>query len=425
MNTKSRVLYIEDDIDSRRLVSRVLSSNGYDVVLASDGLEGVTRAKDTLPQLVLMDINLPNLDGRVVTTRLRSLPLLENIPIVALTANTGNGNREMALAAGCTGYLTKPIDVDRLPAQVESFLNGYKHTLPPSILTQHLEKHAQDVVAQLEAKVRELEKINEHLLRLDRLKSDFISLASHELRTPLSLVSGYSQLLEMQLEQIRQGNIAEDVMEKPLASVRKLNTGIGRLSRVIDEVIGVSRIATNRLDLYFSPVQLGEVLNEIADELAPVFLERQLFLSLQGFDELPVVSGDAEHIKTAVTNVVENAIKFTPNGGEITILGENQGEAVVIKVQDSGIGIPKAEQPFIYDQFYMVGSIDNHSSSKYGFMGGGLGVGLAVTRGIVEAHNGRIWVESETRDLETLPGSTFHILFPITGSPEISSRPTG
>jgi signal transduction histidine kinase len=412
MKTKSRVLYIEDDVDSRRLVSKILTTKGYEVVLAADGLEGVTLAKDSRPQLVLMDINLPNLDGRVVTTRLRSLPGLETIPIVALTANTSPGNRELALAAGCTGFLTKPIDVDRLPIQIESFLNGYKHILNPQILTQSLERHAQDVVAQLEAKVRELEKINERLYRLDRLKSDFITLASHELRTPLTLVSGYSQLLEMQLKQLASDDVYEQSMEKPLASVRKLNTGIERLSRVVDEVIGVSRIATNRLDLFFTPVQLSEVIQDILDELAPHILERQLKLSLDELDDIPVIPGDADHIKTAVSNVIENAIKYTPDGGTISISAENKGEAITLKVQDTGIGIPQADQPFIYDQFYVVGSVDNHSSSKYGFMGGGLGVGLAITRGIIEAHNGRIWVESEKRDLETLPGSTFHLLFP-------------
>lgn len=412
MNLKPRVLYIEDDVDSRRLVSRILTTNGYEVVLAADGLEGVTLAKDSRPQLVLMDINLPNLDGRVVTTRLRSLPGLEIIPIVALTANTSPGSRELALAAGCTGFLTKPIDVDRLPTQVESFLNGQKHTLNPQILTQSLERHAQEVVVQLEAKVRELEKINERLYRLDRLKSDFITLASHELRTPLTLVSGYSQLLEMQLCQLQDEEINEQRIQKSLDSARKLNGGIERLSRVVDEVIGVSRIATNRLDLFFAPVQLNEVIHDIADELAPVILERQLKLSLDELDGLVVVPGDADHIKTAVTNVIENAIKYTPDGGMITISADNKGEAVIVKVQDTGIGIPQADQPFIYDQFYVVGSVDNHSSSKYGFMGGGLGVGLAITRGIIEAHNGRIWVESEKQDLAALPGSIFHLLFP-------------
>lgn len=412
MNLKPRVLYIEDDVDSRRLVSRVLTTSGYEVFLAADGLEGVTVAKDSRPQLVLMDINLPSLDGRVVTTRLRGLPGLEIIPIVALTANTSPGSRELALAAGCTGFLTKPIDVDLLPEQVESFLNGQKHTLHPQIFTQSLARHAQDVVVQLETKVRELEKINERLYRLDRLKSDFITLASHELRTPLTLVSGYSQLLEMQLSQMQDEEINEQTVQKSLDSARKLNRGIERLARVVDEVIGVSRIATNRLDLFFAPVQLNEVILQIVDELAPIMLDRQLQINLDGLGGSVVVPGDADHIRTAVTNIIENAIKYTPDGGMITLAAENKGEAVIVKVQDTGIGIPQADQPFIFDQFYVVGSIDNHSSSKYGFMGGGLGVGLAITRGIIEAHNGRIWVESEKRDLEALPGSTFHLLFP-------------
>ncbi|NHZ72343.1 MAG: hypothetical protein GWP17_04570, partial [Aquificales bacterium] len=271
---------------------------------------------------------------------------------------------------------------------------------------------AQDVVMQLEVKVRELEQMNERLYRLDRLKSDFITLASHELRTPLTLVSGYSQLLEMQLDQMQDGEITEQTIQKPLASVRKLNGGIERLSRVVDEVIGVSRIATNRLDLFFTPVKLGKLISDIVDELAPVFLQRQLVVYLEGLDDSVVVSGDADHMKTAVTNVIENAIKFTPDEGCITVSTENRGEAAIVTVQDTGIGIPLADQPFIYDQFYVVGSIDNHSSSKYGFMGDGLGVGLAITRGIIEAHNGRVWVESEKRDAETLPGSTFHLLFP-------------
>lgn len=413
MITKPRVLYIEDDGDSRRLVSRVLTTHGYEVVLAADGLEGVTLARDSRPQLVLMDINLPNLDGRVVTTRLRSLSDLEDIPIVALTANNSSGNRELALAAGCTGFLTKPIDVDLLPTQVDSFLNGHKHTLQPEILTRNLERHAQDVVTQLEAKVRELEKINERLYHLDRLKSDFITLASHELRTPLTLVSGHSQLLTMQLNQLEEvGELNGQGLQGPLKSVQKLNAGIERLARVVDEVIGISRIATNRLDLLFSSVQIGEVLHDIVDELASVFLERQLTVHLEELSDLVLVTGDEAHIKTAVTNVIENAIKFTPDGGRIIISVEDKVGAITVKVQDTGIGIPPASQPFIYDQFYVVGSIDNHSSSKYGFMGGGLGVGLAITRGIIEAHNGRIWVESEKRDIETLPGSTFHLLFP-------------
>lgn len=415
MTVKKRVLYIEDDDDSRRLVVKVLGSNGYEVLAAADGLEGVALAKSERPQLVLMDINLPNLDGRIITTRLRSLPDLQDVPIVALTANNSPGSRERALAAGCTGFLTKPIDVDELPTQVASFLNGQKQTLSPGLLNTHLEKHAQDVVAQLEAKVRELEAMNERLYRLDRLKSDFITLASHELRTPLTLVSGYAQLLEQQLAQLQTAVSSPPAsVDKPFHTAQKLNHGVARLAQVVEEVIGVSRIATNRLDLYFVPVQLGQVVADILADLAAVFQKRAIEVQVTGLDALPTIRGDADHIKTAVANVIENAIKFTPDGGQIFIKGLDQKDAVILSVSDTGIGIPKPEQACIFDQFYIIDSINNHSSSKHAFMGGGMGLGLALTRGIMNAHNGRVWVESEKRDPETLPGSTFYLLFPLS-----------
>ncbi|MBK8987461.1 MAG: response regulator [Chloroflexi bacterium] len=414
MNKMTRVLYIEDDNDSQRLVSRVLGKLGYEVFLAADGLEGVTMACAVRPQLVLMDINLPGLDGRAVTTRLRSMPHLENIPIVALTANASPDSRELALAAGCTGYLTKPIDVDFLPGQVEAFLNGRQHTLNDDARCQQLERHAQDMVTQLEAKLRELEATNQRLYRLDRLKSDFITLASHELRTPLTLVNGYAQLLEMQLRQLQEEDTNGRVdWQRPLTSADKLNRGMARLAQVVDEIIAISRVATNRLDLAVQAVSLAEVVDGVVTALQTVCLERDLQVHVSSLENLPPIQGDREHLQTAVANVVENAIKFTPDSRAIHISGQAQEDAVILNIQDSGIGIAPADQPYIFDKFYVVGSIDHHSSSKSSFLGGGLGVGLALARGIIQAHNGRIWVESVGQDFDTLPGSTFHILLPI------------
>jgi CheY-like chemotaxis protein len=295
MNGNARVLYIEDDPDSRRLVSRVLRNSGYEVFLAVDGLEGVSMAQATQPNLVLMDINLPNMDGRAVTTRLRAFPQLEKVPIVALTANNSPGSREMALAAGCTGFLTKPIDVDYFAEQVKSFLNGRQHTLAAETRYRHLEQHAQDVVTQLENKIRELEAINHRLYRLDRLKSDFITMASHELRTPLTLVSGYAQLLELQLRQENEGCFSQsEFVAQPLQVVKKLNSGIGRLSQVVEEIIGVSRIANNRLDLTLEVVQLSDIVQMVADDLVGVCARRGLRLIISGLEELPAVQGDGD-----------------------------------------------------------------------------------------------------------------------------------
>ena len=142
-NTKTlpvKILYIEDDPASRRLVQRVLDNKGYQVVVAADGLEGITMARQHHPNLILMDINLPNMDGREITTRLRSLPNFSDTPIVALTANQSAGSRELALAAGCTGFLTKPIDVPSFPGQVEAYLQGLSDPLSISEKNEHLER---------------------------------------------------------------------------------------------------------------------------------------------------------------------------------------------------------------------------------------------------------------------------------------------
>src|SRR5215470_9947281 len=128
MTHLATILYIEDDPGSQMLVQRTLSFAGYHVVVASRGIEGLDMAVKVQPDLILMDINLPDLSGREVTTKLRSDDRFRATPIVALTALSQAGEREKAIAAGATGYLTKPIDIDRLPSQVENYLNGAHDT---------------------------------------------------------------------------------------------------------------------------------------------------------------------------------------------------------------------------------------------------------------------------------------------------------
>lgn len=120
--TGKRILYIEDNPDNRTLVQRVLNAEGYDVVTANDGNEGLERAAAERPLLILVDINMPDIDGYTVTAKLRQLAHLKHVPIIALTANVMKGDREKTLAAGCDGYIQKPIDVDQLPSQLARFI---------------------------------------------------------------------------------------------------------------------------------------------------------------------------------------------------------------------------------------------------------------------------------------------------------------
>jgi signal transduction histidine kinase len=409
MSNKATILYIEDDRASQRLVQRVLESHDYEVVIANDGLEGIALAREKEPQLILMDINLPSMDGQEITTRLRSLLHFADTPIVALTANVSPGSREQALVAGCTGFLTKPIDVSCFPDQVEAFLKGQMEPLAEEERNQHLEIYAQRLVERLENKIYELQTANQKLRELDRMKSDFIILVSHELRTPLTLISGYAFLLKEKVEQAGKGEIPSSVGH--IAS--GLNMGVERLSQVINEIISVSRIAAGNLDLALGPVRLDQAIRPLIAEAKETCEKRGIELQVCDLTELPVIEADGGQLRIALNNVIGNAVKYTGENGRIAISGRAVGDAVDISITDTGVGIPVEEQRRIFEQFHVLGSIQHHSTSKSAFLGGGLGLGLAIARGIVEAHGGRIWVESEGYDPDRMPGSTFHILLPL------------
>lgn len=404
------VLYIEDDIASQRLVERVLQSRGYRVFVASNGVDGLRIAKDEKPQLILMDINLPGMNGKEITTRLRSLSHFSHTPIVALTANTSPGSRQQALAAGCSGFLTKPINVAEFPRQVEAFLEGQVEILDPEEQSEQLTLYAQSIVERLESKITELQGANQRLRELDKMKSDFIVLVSHELRTPLTLINGYAFLLKDKEAIFQSAGLSDAAY-----IVQGLNQGIDRLNEIINNIISVSRIASGNIDLSITPVNLFQLSNQIVTEQRKLSRERKVEVLLdEVVSQLPKVDGDATLLKLAIENVVNNAIKFTPDSGRVVVSGRQvDHNTIALMIRDTGVGISVEDQRRIFERFQVLGAIQHHSTSKSAFQGGGIGLGLAIAKGIVETHNGRIWVESEGYDPVTHPGSTFHILLPI------------
>ena len=123
MPNNARILYIEDTFENRILIRRILQAEGFTVIEAENATTALEVLKEETPDLILMDINMPDIDGYTLTAQLRTIPRLSNIPIIALTANVMRGDRERTLAAGCDGYIQKPIDVDTLPHQIEHYLN--------------------------------------------------------------------------------------------------------------------------------------------------------------------------------------------------------------------------------------------------------------------------------------------------------------
>jgi signal transduction histidine kinase len=406
-----RVLYVEDDPASRALVQRILAAEGYAVEAVEDGVTALEVAQRVRPDLILMDINIGGLDGYEVTTRLRSVEEMGEVPIVAVTAATLHGDRERALIAGCDGYIAKPIDVDRFPDQVRSYLEGLKEEIDsPEEKAEHLKAYSQRLVKRLEKKVRQLEEAHAELRRVDKMKSDFILLASHELRTPLTSIYGYVQMLLQQTE------IPGDPDEQgsPRQMLQAIADASQRLHRVFDEIRNVSLIDADRLELAQDPLRLDPLIRTVVQDLQSFGRSRDIEFEFRGLYDLPIIRGDAQRLHQALWNVISNAMKYTPDGGQIRIEGRQIEETVHITVHDDGVGIPLEEQERIFDRFYVLEDTSLHRSSKTSFKGGGLGLGLPVTKGIVEAHGGKVWIESEGYDEEELPGSTFHILFPLT-----------
>ncbi|MBL8163297.1 MAG: hybrid sensor histidine kinase/response regulator [Anaerolineae bacterium] len=410
MISKQTVLYIEDDPASRSLVERTLNHAGYRVLLAERGLEGIDMARRENPDLILTDINLPDLSGREITTTLRSDLRFQRTPIVALTAQAFNEHRAMAMAAGVTGYLTKPLDVEALPGHIAYYLEGGKDQIDQQVLSEGQTRYMQEVVARLEERIRELETANNALLKLDKMKDSFIQLTAHELRTPLTLVFGYSRLLEdtPQLKHIIQGDDGLRTLMKGLQD------GIKRMQDIINEILTISRIMTNQIDLSIGPINPALIAEKVVGSVQDVLRFRMLTLHFDKESWPSRMRADADLLNLMLMNLVNNAIKYTPDGGNIYLTASADEQEVRIQVRDTGIGVAKEEQTRIFERFHTAGDTQLHSTSKTAFRGGGLGLGLAVCKGIVEAHGGRIWVESAGFDLEKLPGSSFNVVLPVT-----------
>lgn len=427
-DTPQKILYIDDDPINRSLVNRLLTSYNFNVLEAENGLEGIGIAKAELPGLILMDINMPGLDGHETTTRMRTISALEKVPIIAVTARTTKGERELALAAGCDGYIPKPIDVDVFPQQVLSYLDGYKDTITPTERQYYLHHYNQKLVERLEAKIIELEEANRKLQKIDKLKSDFITLAAHELRTPIALIHGYARLLHSTTDRFSRENIGKSRIIE-LAS--KIFVSIHRLTEVVNDILNISLLDADELYIIRELVNPQAVIEAALKELNPAKHDRNLNITLENLDTLPGIIGDARRLQQVFWNILSNAIKFTPDHGSILLKGEVvtfapvsdppdsaiykpiKQAGILISVKDTGIGIEPSEQKEIFDRFYTASDTAYHRSSKTAFKGGGIGLGLPIARGIVEAHGGQIWVESTGQDLEHNPGSTFYIFLPF------------
>jgi signal transduction histidine kinase len=254
-----------------------------------------------------------------------------------------------------------------------------------------------------------LDRANRDLERIDRTKSDFISIASHELRTPLTVMRGYTEML-----------MEDTSLNRDIQTIMKgLHDGTMRLHEIMDSMFDIAQIDARTLQLNLQPVDVAELVREVCFGQTKQFAERNQALMID-LPALPHLKADPNSLHKVFFHLVTNAIKFTPNDGKIMITGqallvgnkEAPGGGVQITVSDTGVGVAPEYRELIFTKFYQPGELGKHSTSKSRFKGGGAGLGLALAKGIVEAHGGRIWVQSPGYDEVHFPGSKFHVLLP-------------
>ncbi len=288
---------------------------------------------------------------------------------------------------------------------VQSVADQAAVALQNTRLYERLVRLNQELEQRVEDRTKELAK-------LDKKKSDFITIAAHELKTPLTLVQGYAEMLT-------EGGIQELNAQALDSVVSGIIKGTGRLRAIIEDIIDVALIDTNVLSLNLEPTLLSNVVEMACADLVPAAEGRKQVIRMHDLDGIPPIEADALRLHQVFVNLIGNAVKYTPDGGCIDVAARllmvtsEQPAGVEVIVSDSGVGIDIEDQNRIFDKFYRTEGPELHSTSKTRFMGGGPGLGLTIAKGIVDAHGGRIYVESKGYDPETCPGSHFHVLLPI------------
>jgi signal transduction histidine kinase len=374
MRPVARVLHIEDDPRNRLLVRKLLSADGHEVIDAADGLEGVRLAIAQRPDIVLVDLNIPGLDGFEVTLRLRTEASLNGVPIIAITAE---GDRDTSFAVGCDGFMQKPIDARKFAKQVAGYIGGQRERMlsTPDMQGERLRQQSGRIVAHLEEKVAELSSANERLRDMERLRTEFYRNISHELATPLTPIVGYLRML-----------MDEELGEtsKPQRkALRAMDDCVRRLRSQLDNLIDVTGLETGKMRFFHKEYDFLDTVRRAIAWHADAFAERKLTM-LEEFPRGPLPGyGDSDRLGRAISQLLDNAAKFTPEGGIVGVLVRPHEGTYELVIADTGPGIPKERHDRVFDPFFQV---DGSPTRAHG----GTGVGLAIARKVARGLGGDV-----------------------------------
>ena len=345
-----KVLVVDDEPANVELIVRRLSGNGYETLTANNGHDAIAVATKEQPDLILMDIMMPGLDGWQATKLLKGDPKTANIPVVFVTARDRPEDVAAGFEAGGMMYVNKPVEPVELFARVRNAI---------------FMKRLQD----------DLRRKNEDLQRLEASRQELIGMLGHDIRNLANSVVAFLQLARM-------GELTPDRPEfAQLLGLSEAN--IAEVLRMVNALLDVYKMEEGRLEAVAAVNKLGDVVRRSLAQLTPEAMAKGIAL-VEHIPDDTTVFIDAGLIVRVLTNLVSNAIKHTPGGGTVTIDAElSSADSIVVRVTDTGPGIPEADAAHVFDRFYQTDT---------GRSRGGTGLGLAFCKLAVELHGGKIGV---------------------------------
>jgi two-component system sensor histidine kinase/response regulator len=367
----SKVLVVDDNAENRALAEATLTEEGYEVVLASGGQEGLTLFEREQPDCVLLDVRMPDLDGFAVCTRIRALPEGAHTPVVFLTALRDVDTFDRALRAGGDDFVTKPVRPTELIVRVQAALRLKR-------MSAELREHYDLVRSQ-----------RDDLMRLTLQKERLTAFVVHDLKNPVAAMDLHAQVLLLDRE----------LPQRARDAALQIRSDARGLMRLILNLLDISKSEEGKLELKPTAVDLGVLGREILD--AAEVKAQAAGLTLDLAIDATTVTADADLLRRVLENLLDNALRHTPHGGKVRLTSEVTDERTLLRVADTGLGIAPEMRDKVFDPFVQLES-DHRSTTR-----AGRGLGLTFCRLAVEAHGGRIWVE------DAQPGACFTVALPL------------
>lgn len=382
--TSVNILLVDDNLENLLALEALLESPEYNLVKARSG-EGALRCLlDKDFAVILLDVRMPTMDGFDTATLIRGRERSRHTPIIFLTGYESNTvNLFKGYSLGAVDYLVKPIVPEVLRAKVGVFVELFRKNQD---LQYQLEQ-----IRELKHDVKEHQRINEErrlllsreqAARADaeqavRERDEFLSVAAHELKTPVTSLRGFAQTILRQLR--RNETLDPERIRHAMETIDQQST---KLAQLVSQLLDISRIEAGQLQLDKQPTNITDLVSNLIDMLLPNLVKHTIAFNAP---DAIWVSGDSLRLEQVITNLIDNAIKYSPDGGPVQVDIWTEPEAFVnIAVTDCGIGIPVEHRGHIFDRFYRA-----HASSHFA----GIGLGLYISQQIMQLHNGKLKVE--------------------------------